>query len=262
MCGDKGGNGQERLARCSTSTRSGSRPSATGCGAGARIDWADVAENARLYRELVLLTMQRGDEARAAPRGRRWGPTRGRRGRARAAAGGGSCSPRDDGSHTEGAEQREMRAACSRPRSPAAPRSIPSRCVSSCWTATGWISRRPSKAGSRGSATAARCPNCRRRSRISPRVYQPPPTRMADSISLLRRQCRSKLARAHRGEPGLRRRIPGSLMGPGLARCKGPWGDDRRLIGEPAQADRSPILRLQRGSGRGELDFWGCRDCI
>ena len=109
-----------------------------------------------------------------------------------------------------GGEQREMRSACSRPRSPAAPRSIPSRCVSSCWTATGWISRRPSKAGSRGSATAARCPNCRRRSRDSRLGCISRRRRgwLIRSLSL-RRQCRSEArqssprrARAQAQNPG------------------------------------------------------------
>ena len=64
MCGDK----EEWPERFAMFDLHPKRISAfgSGYGAGAEIDWSDVSENARLYRELVLLTVQRA-EARAKP---------------------------------------------------------------------------------------------------------------------------------------------------------------------------------------------------
>jgi glycosyltransferase involved in cell wall biosynthesis len=79
----------------------------SGYGAGATIDWADVAENARLYRELVLLTVRLA-EARGRPDGSRSTPAGG------AAAGTARLRevgmlPGEDGSFVEGVGEQEMR---------------------------------------------------------------------------------------------------------------------------------------------------------
>ena len=106
MCGDK----EEWPDRFAMFDLHPKRISAfgSGYGAGATIDWADVAENARLYRELVLLTAQQAaerakpgqDANRAAPGGADRAVARLREIGALA---------REDGSFTEGVPEWDLR---------------------------------------------------------------------------------------------------------------------------------------------------------